>query len=141
MNAWSAWTIAGLLLGAAELIHPGVFLLWIGFAALVVGGATRAVDLDVPAQVAAFAAVLSVALWVSLRRHRGRRRGPAGVNAPDVGLVGRPCRALAFAGPEGRVGFRDGTWAARTADGSEPAPGTALRIVGLDGTTLLVVAA
>jgi len=36
LGPWS-WWIAGLVLLAAELIAPGVFLVWIGLAALIVG--------------------------------------------------------------------------------------------------------
>ena len=56
------------------------------------------------------------------------------------GLIGQSCRALAFQDGEGRVSFGDGTWSARMADRTTPATGQPLRIVGLDGTTLLVAA-
>ncbi len=59
---------------------------------------------------------------------------------PPSGLVGRLCRALAFDGVEGRVSFRDGTWPARMSRGEVPVPGAPLRVVGLDGTILVVVA-
>ncbi len=140
MSAGSIWLTAGILLCGAELLCPGVFLLWIGLAAMAAGGFTIAFALELPPQIAVFAALLGAALWLPLRWQA--RRGPpsGGINAPDAGLVGRSCRALAFVGREGRVSFRDGTWPARITDSSSPASGSALRIVGLDGTTLLVVA-
>jgi membrane protein implicated in regulation of membrane protease activity len=60
------------------------------------------------------------------------------VNAPTAGLIGSTCHALAFEAGEGRVSFRDGTWSARVADASAPQAGEVMRVVGLDGTTLLV---
>ncbi len=140
MTPAAAWVVAGLLLCGAELLHPGVFLLWIGFAAVATGGVAAILPLDLTGQVAAFVLLLSASLWVSARRSRRRRHGPD-VNAPDGALLGQSCQAMAFAGGEGRVRFRDGTWPARMADASSPAPGTALRIVGREGTVLVVVEA
>jgi membrane protein implicated in regulation of membrane protease activity len=60
------------------------------------------------------------------------------VNAPASGLIGQMCRALDFRDGEGRVALGDGTWTARVTDSSQPAAGQALKVVGLDGTTLLV---
>lgn len=142
MDAGTGWIVAGLALCGAELLHPGVFLLWIGLAATAAGGATLALGLAPTGQVAGFAALLGIALWVSAGRLRGRRgRASPDVNAPGADIVGRTCRALAFAGAEGRVSFRDGSWPARLDGGPPPAPGASLRIVRLDGTTLIVVLA
>ena len=134
------WMMAGIVLCGFELLVPGVFLLWIGLAAIAGGGATQKFDLGFPWQVGAFLICLVGCLSVPILR-RGRQPGTdGGVNAPSSGLVGKPCRALAFDGAEGRVSFRDGTWQARMAAGESPLPGTTLWVIGLDGTTLVVVA-
>ena len=138
MNAGFAWMLAGLVLCGAEVIAPGVFLLWIGAAALVAGLVIGAARLGFPAQIATFLVLLAALLAIPLSRRRVAAGPPGGVNAPDSDLVGKTCRALAFAGAEGRVSFRDGTWSARMVDGQAPAPGTALRVVGLEGTVLVV---
>ncbi len=140
MSAGALWLLAGILLCGAELLCPGVFLLWIGLAAIAAGGITVALAPDLWVQIAAFAVLLAAALWIPVHWHLGRGGRSGGINAPDAGLVGQSCRALAFAGREGRVTFRDGAWSARTSDGSCPKPGTILRIVALDGTTLVVTA-
>ena len=54
------WLIGGLLLAIAEMLVPGVFLIWIGVAALVTGAATWAFGLGEPGQFALFA-VLAIA--------------------------------------------------------------------------------
>ncbi len=139
MTPAALWAIAGLLLGAAELIAPGVFLLWIGLAAIGAGALTALLALGWHAQIAVFIALDLILIAVAYRRVR-RTRGPDLVNAPNAGLIGTQCTAIDFQAGEGRVHIRDGTWQARTASGATPSPGTVLRVVGLDGTTLLVEA-
>lgn len=135
MNGGSLWLIAGLLLAAQELILPGFFLLWIGLAAIGAGLLTVAIGLTLHWQIAAFAA-LGIAL-VALAALR-RRPVPDMLNGPSTGLIGTTCYAVAFEAGEGRVRYRDGTWQARMADGASPSVNDPLRIVGLDGTILLV---
>lgn len=134
------WMVAGLALCGAEMLAPGVFLLPIGIAALLAGGVTQWAGLGWEQQVLLFVALMAGlvgAAWWRLRR----RVQPDRVNAPTAGLIGATCRAMAFDGTEGRVSLGDGTWPARVADASTPAAGSALRVVGLDGTTLLVTRA
>jgi membrane protein implicated in regulation of membrane protease activity len=136
MTAGAAWVIAGLLGCAAEMAAPGAFLLPIGLAACGTGLAAEWLGLGGGWQVGlflAFTGVLVAGVW----RVRGRARVDA-VNAPGAGLIGRTCRAVAFEGGEGRVALGDGAWAARTADGSTPAAGAVLEVVGLEGTVLVV---
>ena len=130
------WVVAGLGLCGAEMLAPGVFLLPIGVAALLAGGATEWLGLGWTAQVLLFVALM--AALVGAAAWRMPRARPDRVNAPSAGLIGTTCRALAFEGAEGRVSLGDGTWSARMADASAPAAGTMLRVIGLDGTTLLV---
>ncbi len=132
------WFVAGITLCGIELLLPGAFLLWIGLAAIAGGGATLALDLKVPGQLGAFLVSLVGCLYIPLLRRSPLAGVDGGVNAPSSGLLGKTCRALAFDGVEGRVSFRDGAWPARMTVGEAPIPGTALRIVGLDGTTLVV---
>lgn len=135
MTNGSIWLIAGLLLAAQELILPGVFLLWIGLAAIATGLLTLAIGLGPHWQLAAFAALAIALVAIAALR---RRPVPDTLNAPGTGLIGTTCYALAFQAGEGRVRYRDGTWQARLTDGATPNANDPLRIVGLDGTTLLV---
>ncbi|MGI4799635.1 MAG: NfeD family protein [Janthinobacterium lividum] len=135
LNGGAVWLIAGLLLAAQELILPGVFLLWIGLAAIAAGLLTVAIGLTLHWQIAAFI-VLAIAL-VALAALR-RRPVPDTLNGPSTGLIGTTCYALAFDAGEGRVRYRDGTWQARITDGAIPSANEPLKITGLDGTILLV---
>ena len=119
------------------MLAPGFFLIWIGLAAGGTGVVTAVFGLDWHGQLGAFTA-LAMAL-VGLAAWRLQRRPvPDLVNDPTAGLIGASCYALGFQAGEGRVSLRDGTWQARVADASSPVAGEVLRVVGLDGTTLLV---
>ena len=128
------WLAAGLVMMLLEMAVPGVFLLWLGLAAVGTGivvhllGAVFWVDVVVFAALAA----ASIALGMKLR---GPKR-PSTLNTPGSGLVGRPATALAFHGRNGRVRVGDSDWNARLAQGADPQG--ALRVVGVDGTTLIV---
>lgn len=138
MSAWVGWMLTGLAMCAAELVHPGVFLLWVGLAAVGAGAVAWGAGLGFAGQVGVFLGLLAGLLSVPLVRRRRRVQEGGGVNAPESGLIGKTCHALAFEGAEGRVSFRDGTWPARTTNGATPISGAMLRVVGLEGTTLLV---
>ena len=135
MSDGAVWLVAGLLLGALELVLPGYFLLWVGLGACGTGLLTVAVAFGWPWQLAAFS-VLAVA-FIGIAAMR-RRPIPDMVNAPNAGLIGTTCYALGFEAGEGRVRLRDGTWQARITDGAAPHANEPMRVVGLDGTTLLV---
>ena len=140
MTIGELWLLAGVLLCAAEMLLPGMFLLWIGLAALGTGALTEVTGRGFAWQAVMF--VLLFAAGFAAARHRSRRapHGPD-VNAPAAGLIGRSCVAAGFRGAEGRVTIRDGSWPARMAPGAptgQAADGAVLRVVGLDGNTLLV---
>lgn len=141
MSASAIWAIAGLVIAALEMLMPGFFLIWIGLAALGTGAATELLApffaLGREAQIAFFialTALLIAAIGLRLRR----RTAIDTINAPASGLIGQTCHAVTFEGPEGRVSLGDGTWYARLVSGERPATGEPLRVVGLDGTVLLV---
>ena len=137
MTDASLWLIFGLVLCGLEMLHPGIFLLWVGLAACGTAAMTAVFSVSFTVQLAGFvtlAVVLAVLPAWRLYRRPGRDR----VNAPEAGLIGLPCTALEFTAGHGRVTLRDSTWAAETVDGSAPRPGQRLTVVGLSGTTLRV---
>ena len=141
MSVGALWLVAGLVLAGLEMVAPGVFLLWVGLAALGTGGLTLLAGLGWHAQLGVFVA-LAIGL-VGLVGLRLRRPGVDAVNAPGANVVGQLCRCISFEQGEGRVSLGDGQWPARLAAGDtalpgQPLPGEALRVVGLAGTVLLV---
>ena len=130
------WLGVGLVVCCAEAVVPGIYLIWIGLGAVATGlilgaGATLALG----PQIFVFAFMAGVAVLAG--RFWSRRDEAADPNAAGSDILGQHCRALMFSGREGRVRFRDSEWAARSTAGGF-APGEALRIVGVEGNTLLV---
>jgi hypothetical protein len=131
MGAGEAWLAAALLLGIAELVVPGVFLVFIAVAAAMTGVEVFAAPaLPLAGQLA------SVALWSVIAVSVGRRwyrqypvADDARLNEPMARLIGREVVAEAtFVGGAGRVRVGDGSWPAR---GVEAVGGQRLRVVGV----------
>ena len=128
------WLAAGLVMMLLEMAVPGVFLLWLGLAAVGTGIVAHLLGAVFWVDVLVFTALAAAGIALGLRL-RGRKR-PSTLNTPGSGLVGRPATALEFHGRIGRVRVGDSDWNARLANGADPqAP---LRVVGVDGTTLIV---
>jgi membrane protein implicated in regulation of membrane protease activity len=137
-TAW-LWAIGGLILVGGEALLPGVFLLWIGIAALLVAiiGAVLPISLEVQLALFAIAAVLSCVVgWLV-----ARSRPPStahGVNDPRarvVGSIGHVTEAIRDG--QGKVRIGDSDW---LAEGPDLAPGAAVRVTGLAGNTVRVKA-
>lgn len=135
--AW-IWLIAGIVLAIAEIVVPGVFLIWLGAAALVTGAVTLALPLGVPIQFAVFAVSACVAV---LGGRHVMLRAPIISDDPLLNertarLIGKKVLVVeALVGGEGRVRVGDGVWPAA---GPDAAAGTLVEVVGADGARLIV---
>jgi membrane protein implicated in regulation of membrane protease activity len=70
------WLVAGLLLVGAEFVRPGVFLLWIGVAALATALIALLLPVPLTVQLALFGITLVLACaagWIVYRRGGARR--------------------------------------------------------------------
>lgn len=136
-----SWAALALVLFAAETMAPGAFMLWLGFAAVVVFlGVLLIPGIPVLAQVAAFIVLSFVSIQVYRKWFRGRERQsdqPA-LNRRAAALVGRvvPLERGIVQG-RGRVQIADAYW---DVAGPDLPTGATVRIVGADGMTLLVEA-
>jgi len=133
-----AWLILAGVLGIAEILVPGIFLIWIGMAALVTGLVTLALGIPEPLQFSLFA-MLAVAAVFAGRRWFARNPIESSdplLNDRAARLVGETVTVVeAIEGGEGRVRVGDGVWPAKGAD----APlGTRLRVTGIDRGLLKV---
>ncbi|MES2338625.1 MAG: NfeD family protein [Pseudomonadota bacterium] len=133
------WLIAAVLLGGAELLVPGVFLIFLAIAAAVTGAFLLFFpELPVAAQLLSFAAWSAIAVWIGRRWYRDNP-----VHSSDPLLNDRVARLLgetvtvvqAIDGGMGRVRVGDSEWPAR---GPDVPAGTRVRVVGGQGTTLTV---
>jgi membrane protein implicated in regulation of membrane protease activity len=136
LEPWT-WLILGLLLIGLETIAPGVFLLWLGIAAILTGLLDYGFDLSWQAAFVAFAglSVASVLVGRALTR-RGMADGDNRLNRRGDALVGRRFR---LDGPivagEGRIRVDDSVW--RVVGPDLPA-GQEITVLGIDGATLTV---
>ncbi len=129
---WVWWVGGGLILLAAETMLPGVFLMWIGLAAIGAGLAVLGFGLGLAASCAVFIACLGAGVAVGLRRGQPR---PA-VNDRGAGLVGRTAVLISADAAGARVRLGDSIWPARVL-GYAPA-GAMLDVVAVENTTLVV---
>jgi len=134
-----AWGAAALLLFAAEALAPGAFMLWLGFAAVVVFiGVLALPGIPLLAQVAAFIALSFVSIQVYRRwfTHNDRVSDQPMLNRRVAQLIGR---VVSLESPivngRGRVQIADAYWEVA---GPELPAGTVVKIVGAMDTTLRV---
>jgi inner membrane protein len=141
LGTWN-WLIFGLILMILEAAAPGVFLFWLGLAALLVGLISFALHLSWQIQLLMFAvfAVAAVPIWRRLAR-------PNGAGSDSKPFLNRRADALV-----GRVftlekPIIDGTGTVRVDDtvwrvaGPDTPAGSRVRVVQADGANLTVAAA
>ena len=132
------WMIFAALLGIAEIILPGVFLIWVSLAALATGVITLLTGIDLTLQLGVFAvaAVLST--------YAGRRWYMQNDVASDDPLLNQRASRLIgevvpaatpFENGRGRIIVGDSEWPAR---GPDLPKGAKVRITGSDGNALVV---
>ena len=135
---YGLWLIAGLILCAAETLAPGAFLIWIGAAAVIMGGVLMALDLSGTAQMLLFAALV-VALVIVGRRVYGSldRRAPPHLAGRAEALIGQEFFLdSAIARGFGAIRVSDSIW---RVSGEEMAAGAKVRVTGVaDGGALKV---
>jgi hypothetical protein len=132
------WMLAAILLGIAELIVPGVFLIWLAAAAAATGLLTLAFGIDLPFQFALFALLAIAAVYFGRRWYVNNPMPSADpmLNNRGARLVGRTVVVVgAIENGEGRVRVGDGVWSCR---GPDCAVGSRVRIAGADGSCLKV---
>jgi len=138
IDAHWVWLTLGLLLAALEMLVPGVYLIWLAAAALVTGVLTFAFDLSLPLQVVDFVSLSLIAAF-SAKRFLGEKPIESSdplMNRRGARMVGETALVVtAIEHGSGRVKVGDSEWIAR---GAETAVGERVRIIGTDGSTLLV---
>nr|WP_245364640.1 NfeD family protein [Methylobacterium organophilum] len=126
-------------MAGAEILLPGVFLIWLGLAAVATGLAAAALPMPWQGQTLLFAglAVALVALATRLQR-RGKGTGPE-LNRADRGLIGREgVLDEPIVRGAGRIRFDDTLW---RVEGPDLPAGRRVRVTGIGGTVLRVEAA
>jgi inner membrane protein len=135
LGAWN-WLVVGVVLMALELLAPGVFLMWLGLAALLTGLLSFAVSPSWQMQILMFAlfAAAAVPLW----RRVARSSNPF-LNKRADALVGRVFTLeKPIVDGSGTVRIDDTIW---RVTGPDAPAGSRVRIVHADGASLIVAPA
>lgn len=136
LGAWNWLVLGGVLIGL-EIVVSGVFLIWFGLAALIVGAIALGIDISWQVQFLLFAALSLTAVILSRRFFKNN-------NQSDKPLLNQRAeqnigRSFVLTKPilhgRGRVKIADSTWAV---EGEDCAEGTMVKVVGVDGSTLKV---
>ncbi|MGO4552473.1 NfeD family protein [Lysobacter sp. 2RAF19] len=134
------WAAIALLLFVAEVLAPGAFLLWLGFAATAVFLVVLLVPgVSVLAQACLFAVLGIVSILAWRRFSRGKRVLAGGdpiLNRRTAALIGRVVPLeRAIVNGQGRVQIADAFW---DVVGPDLPAGTPVRVLSAEGMTLRV---
>lgn len=137
------WWIFALVLIGAELLTPGYFLIWIGFAAAALGIVTfLAPELSFLVQAVLFAVLSLVSCfvyWRFVRKAVNESSDQPLLNRRAEQFVGgRYTLDTAIVGGKGKVRIGDSPW---LAEGPDLPAGTEVEVIGVNGTTVKVRAA
>lgn len=143
MSGWDLepqwiWLLAATALGIAELLVPGVFLIWLAAAAAVTGFVTLIFGIPLAFQFAVFALLSLGMVWYGRRWYHNNP-----VESSDPLLNDRAARligeTLVLVAPiengRGRVRVGDSVWSCKGADAEL---GGRVRVVGAEGSCLKV---
>jgi membrane protein implicated in regulation of membrane protease activity len=137
LGTWN-WLIFGLVLMALELVAPGVFLFWLGLAALLVGLVSFAFHPSWQLQLLMFAAFATAAvpLWRRIARQKPGQNSNPFLNKRADALIGRVFTLdKPIIDGAGTVRIDDTIW--RVAGPDAPA-GSRVKVVQADGASLTV---
>jgi membrane protein implicated in regulation of membrane protease activity len=135
LGGWTWWVIAGIFL-LVELMLPGVFFMWLGLAAALIGIVDLFADLSWQVEIALFA-VFSVLLVLFVRpRVKFPEGEPSNLNRRMDDYVGRSyVLDEPIVNGRGKVRIDDTLW---TVSGTDLGKGEWVKVTAVDGTRLLV---
>jgi membrane protein implicated in regulation of membrane protease activity len=137
-DAYWFWLILAVILGTAELLLPGVFLIWVAVAAAITGLVTLGAEPPFAGQLAIFA-VTAIAATLGGRRWYSANPIPSAdplLNDRAARLVGETVELTrAIVNGHGRAKVGDSEWNVR---GPDFPAGTCMRVVGSEDGALVV---
>ena len=141
LGPWT-WLVIGLVLLAAEVMLPGIFLMWFGIAAVVVGGLSLMLWNEAywvwQTQIIVFAVLAIISALIGRRvvlRQDGQTDEPL-LNQRGASLIGRTATLKEPINEgRGRIHLDDTIW---VVNGPDLPVGARVRIVSATGSTLLV---
>jgi hypothetical protein len=130
------WFVAGGVLLVLEVLAPGVFMLWLGLAALLVGAISLVVEWPWQAQFVAFAVFAIAAIPIWRRLSRGTRTDQPFLNRRAEAFVGRVFTLeKPIVDGTGTIGIDDTVW---RVSGPDTPAGSKVKVTRVDGAALYV---
>lgn len=139
LGQWTWWIVAAVLF-VLELMAPGIFFLWLGLAAIVVGTAALFIDMSWQVEVGAFAVLSVISLALSRKFLSGRAvvTDQPNLNKRMLNYVGKSyVLEQPIVNGRGELKIDDTIWKIRGADADA---GIWVRVVDVDGLEFLVEA-
>ena len=139
VGEWMWWIVAAIL-GIVELVVPGIFFVWLAAAAAIVGVLVLVFPIPLMAQIALFAVLSVIAVWIS---RRWFKRHPIESDAP---LLNQRVRSYighsftleqAIVNGRGKLKIGDSQW---LASGPDLPVGAKVRVTGEADGVLIVEA-
>ena len=140
-DAYWYWMIVAVLLAAAELLLPGVFLIWVAAAAAITGLIALAAEPPIALQFALFAALALFATWGGRRWYEANPVPSSDplLNDRAARLVGETVELTrAIVNGQGRARVGDSEWNVR---GPDSPVGACMRVIGIEDGALRVLPA
>jgi membrane protein implicated in regulation of membrane protease activity len=138
LGGWS-WVVLGLILIGGEMLTPGIFLIWLGAAALATGVVVGLSGIGWQAAALVFAGLAIISVLAGRRLTQRSDQEPdaaSGLNDRGRQLIGKVFRLEAtMTGGEGRIRVGDSSW---RVVGPELLAGSDVRVIRVDGATLIV---
>ncbi|NVK34641.1 MAG: NfeD family protein [Rhodobacteraceae bacterium] len=134
------WCVLGLVLLVLEVLVPGAFFLWFGISAIIVGGLAFLVNLGWQYELLIFTLLSLGSLLIGRRMMASHAPefGDPQLNHRGSRYVGREFVLSApLSKGEGKLFIDDTVW---RISGDDLPSGTTVRVTGVDGVRLLVVA-
>jgi len=137
IDARWGWWVAAVALAAAELLVPGVFLIWLALAAFITGIVALLFDPPLAVDLALFAVAAIASIYAGSKLYRRAARTPDPLlnkrAARTVGMRVTICEAVT--GGQGRATDGDSYWSAK---GPDMPVGAIATVVAMEGNTLVV---
>jgi len=137
LGAWN-WLILSVVLFVFETIVPGVYFVWFGMAATIVGILALSVDIAWQWQLVLFG-LIAMTTVLFFRRYAAPASSPSdqpGLNERGKSYIGRIVTVeRAIVNGRGRVRVGDSVWGAA---GPDMDAGRQAKVVGVDGTVLVI---
>ncbi len=139
--AYWNWLLLGLVLIIAEILAPGIYLVWFGVGALAVGGILfllPTVGWQLQWLLFVMLSMGSIVVWWLYDKNRSDSTQQTSLNRRGEQYIGREVTLdTPIVNRQGRVRVDDSSW---KIEGPDCPAGTRVRIVGVDGIVLKVTA-